>query len=974
MAQTTTNLEELKINFLSEDQYKEALAAGTIQENEVYMTPDNEIGIANATTPGIIKSGTDISVDAEGNVSVNDNSHLHTIENVTGLQSELDNKVEKVNGKGLSTNDYTTAEKDKLSGIEAKAEVNQNAFSYVTIGTTTVEADQKTDTLTLAGSNVTLTPDTVNDKITIGITKDNVTDALGYTPINSSLKGANNGLAELDSTGKVPSSQLPSFVDDVIEGYLNGGKFYEESSYVTAITGESGKIYIDLSTEKTYRWSGSSFVVISETLALGETASTAYRGDRGKIAYDHSQSAHARTDATNVQASSVNGNVLIDGAETVVYTHPSGTNPHGTTKSDVGLGNVPNVTTNDQTPTYTESSTLTKLVSGEKLSVAFGKISKAITDLISHISDSVIHITSTERTNWNDANDKKHTHENKSILDAITQTLIDNWNSAYSHISDSIKHITSTERTNWDSAYNHSTSAHAPSDAEANQNAFSNVTVGTTNIAADSKTDTLTLAAGDNVTLTPDATNDKVTISAKDTTYSAGTGLSLSGTTFNHSNSVTAGTAQGDSSKTLSFGGTFKVPSVSYDAQGHVTSSSTTTMTMPANPNTHYESKNVVGSSTATSNTSSALANGNVYLNSVENGAVTSSHKISGSGATSVTTDSSGNIIISSTDNDTVTTVSTTGSGNAITSISASNGAITATKGSTFLTEHPSITTSADSTSTASPAHGGTFTAVDSVARDSNGHVTKVNTKTITLPADNDTKVTQTLTSSDASYPLLLAPSGQSATATTTSYFDSGVTLNPSTNTIAANISGTAANADTSTKLGSSTVGSSTKPIYLNAGTATESSSTVGGATKPMYLNSGTMTACDNTLDVSITGNASSANVAIKATQDANGNQIDKTYEPLINIYTVTFSAADWTGDADTGYTQTVACAGILASEDLELFACKDSDTLTTLDDIKAYNTAYGILSSGIGTTDNDSVTWQTLKQITTDITVVLKG
>ncbi len=73
------------------------------------------------------------------------------------------------------------------------------------------------------------------------------------------------------------------------------------------------------------------------------------------------------------------------------------------TKSEVGLSNVQNVTTNDQTPTYTESSSLSKLSSGEKLSVAFGKISKAITDLISHIADSVKHITNAERTNWNAA-------------------------------------------------------------------------------------------------------------------------------------------------------------------------------------------------------------------------------------------------------------------------------------------------------------------------------------------------------------------------------------------------------------------------------------------------------------------------------------------------------------------------------------------------------------------------------------------
>lgn len=62
-------------------------------------------------------------------------------------------------------------------------------------------------------------------------------------------------------------------------------------------------------------------------------------------------------------------------------------NPHGVTKSQVGLGNVPNVATNDQTPTFTAASTLKTLTSGEKLSVAFGKLAKAITDLISHIGN-----------------------------------------------------------------------------------------------------------------------------------------------------------------------------------------------------------------------------------------------------------------------------------------------------------------------------------------------------------------------------------------------------------------------------------------------------------------------------------------------------------------------------------------------------------------------------------------------------------
>lgn len=76
-----------------------------------------------------------------------------------------------------------------------------------------------------------------------------------------------------------------------------------------------------------------------------------------------------------------------------------------------------------------------------------------------------------------------------------------------------------------------------------------------------------------------------------DTTYSAGTGLKLDGTTFNHSNSITAGTAQGGSG-TLEHGGTFTVPTVTYDAQGHITSTGTTTYTLPTDNNTTYTFEN----------------------------------------------------------------------------------------------------------------------------------------------------------------------------------------------------------------------------------------------------------------------------------------------------------------------------------------------------------------------------------------------
>lgn len=116
----------------------------------------------------------------------------------------------------------------------------------------------------------------------------------------SGLIGNTNGVATLDSGGKVPSSQLPSYVDDVLE-FANQGAFPQP--------GEAGKIYVALDNNKTYRWSSSAYVEISASLALGETSGTAYRGDRGKLAYDH-------TLLTN--------------------------NPHGVTKSQVGLGSVEN--------------------------------------------------------------------------------------------------------------------------------------------------------------------------------------------------------------------------------------------------------------------------------------------------------------------------------------------------------------------------------------------------------------------------------------------------------------------------------------------------------------------------------------------------------------------------------------------------------------------------------------------------------
>ena len=115
-----------------------------------------------------------------------------------------------------------------------------------------------------------------------GLDKDGKVSA-AQLPVNTP-----NGIAGLGDDGKIAAAQLPSYVDDVVEGYYHEGAFYSDPAHREQITPESGKVYMDAETNITYRWSGHSYAPIGSDLALGETQSTAYRGDRGKIAYDHS--------------------------------------------------------------------------------------------------------------------------------------------------------------------------------------------------------------------------------------------------------------------------------------------------------------------------------------------------------------------------------------------------------------------------------------------------------------------------------------------------------------------------------------------------------------------------------------------------------------------------------------------------------------------------------------------------------------
>lgn len=135
-------------------------------------------------------------------------------------------------------------------------------------------------------ANVVITGDDINVEAPAEyggstVTLQGIIDSIGAASddyVTKSQMGVANGVASLDSSGRVPSAQLPSYVDDVLE-YNNRSSFPG--------TGLSGIIYIAKDTNLIYRWTGGTYVEISPSLALGETSSTAYAGNKGKANADN---------------------------------------------------------------------------------------------------------------------------------------------------------------------------------------------------------------------------------------------------------------------------------------------------------------------------------------------------------------------------------------------------------------------------------------------------------------------------------------------------------------------------------------------------------------------------------------------------------------------------------------------------------------------------------------------------------------
>lgn len=236
------------------------------------------------------------------------------------LHPETESSVVIHNGESLSSvltdidNEITNIATNRVSGVKGDSETSYRTgnvnITKANIGlgnvNNTSDADKPISTATQNALN--LKEDKSNLKALAykdSLSKSDV--GLGNVTNDAQVKrsemGQAGGVAQLDASGKVPSSQLPSYVDDVLE-------YASKSNFPT--TGESGKIYVDKSTNITYRWGGSSYVEISPSLALGETSSTAYAGDKGK------------QNATNIATNTSNINKIINGTTTVKKAEQDG--------------------------------------------------------------------------------------------------------------------------------------------------------------------------------------------------------------------------------------------------------------------------------------------------------------------------------------------------------------------------------------------------------------------------------------------------------------------------------------------------------------------------------------------------------------------------------------------------------------------------------------------------------------------------
>lgn len=276
------------MNYLSIPHYRglKEKYSESLHGDGLYFTTDTHEIIANNASHGdniaswdlhdgvltlTMKSGaqqivnfTEASETEKGLLSAADKKQLNN------LQDNLDSKVDKVTGKSL----ILDSEIEKLAGLPNSTELTNSIANAKAAG------DNAQSDLDAHKLNVSNPHQVTKAQLGLG----NVTND---AQVKRSEMGVAGGVATLDGTGKVPAAQLPVYVDDVLEGTLINATTFQLAEGQQGGVQLPNVIYVDTTTNKSYRWSGTQYVTIASDLALGETSSTAYPGDKGKAATDN---------------------------------------------------------------------------------------------------------------------------------------------------------------------------------------------------------------------------------------------------------------------------------------------------------------------------------------------------------------------------------------------------------------------------------------------------------------------------------------------------------------------------------------------------------------------------------------------------------------------------------------------------------------------------------------------------------------
>lgn len=657
----------------------DGIAAGA--NNYTYTLP------SAGTSLGGVKSGGDVTISS-GVITVNDDSHNHVISNVDGLQSALDAKAAASHthdDRYYTEDEIDTTVAELESAISGKAASSHSHSDATTSASGFMSASDKSKLDGIAsGANKTTVDSSLSSTSTNPVQNKVVNSALsGKVPTSRTVNGK-----ELSANITLSASDVGADASGSADAALASAKSYTDQEIADLIN--SAPTTLDTLGEIATAMQENEDVVAALETAIGTKA------DSGHTHSNYASTVTTTGSGNAITAISQSGNTITatKGASFATSDHTHSAYVNQNAFSSVKVGDT-TVAADSATDTLT-------LIAGSNVTLTPDSTNDSVT--IAAKDTVYTHPSYTSKSNGLykiTVDGTGHVSGTAAVAKSdITALGIPAQDTTYSAATTSAAGLMSTaDKTKLNGI---------ATGAEVNQNAFSNVTVGSTTIAADGKTDTLTLVAGSNVTLTPDVTNDKITIAATDTvythpttagnkhipsggssgqilrwsadgtaawgadnntTYSAGTGISLSGTTF--SNSGVRSISSGSTNGTISVNTNGTAAEVAVKGLG--SAAYTASSAYAAASHTHTVSQ--ISDLTATA----------AELNKLDGVTATTTELNYVDGVTSnIQSQLDSKAASGHTHSNYASTVSTTGSGNAITAISQSGNTITATKGSTF--------------------------------------------------------------------------------------------------------------------------------------------------------------------------------------------------------------------------------------------------------------------------------------------------